>query len=42
MGLQIETAQQAAFEKSLNSLGFGFHEETKNPAYQLFSGGKIN
>ena len=40
MGLQIQTAQQADFHACLNSLGFSYHEETTNPAYQLFSGGK--
>lgn len=42
MGLQIHTEQQADFHACLNSLGFSYHEETNNPAYQLFSGGKIN
>lgn len=42
MGLQIRTEQQADFHACLNSLGFSYHEETNNPAYQLFSGGKIN
>jgi threonine dehydratase len=40
MGLQIEPAQQTDFQACLNALGFGFHEETHNPAYQLFSGGQ--
>jgi threonine dehydratase len=40
MGLQMEAAQQADFHACLNALGFSYHEETNNPAYQLFSGGK--
>ena len=40
MGLQIESAQQVNFHACLNSLGFSYYEETNNPAYQLFSGGK--
>jgi threonine dehydratase len=39
IGLQIETTQKMAFETCLNSLGFSFHEETKNPAYRLFLAG---
>ncbi|MDD5214641.1 MAG: threonine ammonia-lyase, biosynthetic [Methylococcales bacterium] len=42
MGLQIQAEQQADFHACLNSLGFSYHEETNNPAYQLFSGGKTN
>ncbi len=41
MGLQIESAQKTTFEMCLTSLGFDFREETKNPAYRLFSGGKM-
>ncbi len=40
MGLQMETTQQANFHACLNALGFSYHEETHNPAYRLFSGGK--
>lgn len=40
MGLQIQAEQQADFHACLNSLGFSYREETNNPAYQLFSGGK--
>jgi hypothetical protein len=40
MGLQIEPEKQADFQACLKALGFGFHEETNNPAYQLFSGGQ--
>lgn len=40
VGLQIEPAQQADFQACLNALGFGFYEETNNPAYQLFLGGQ--
>lgn len=42
IGLQIETYQQTEFEMCLNLLEFNFHEETNNPAYRLFSGGKKN
>ncbi|MDD2863490.1 MAG: threonine ammonia-lyase, biosynthetic [Methylococcales bacterium] len=42
MGLQIQAEQQADFHACLNSLGFSYHEETNNPAYQLFSGGKTS
>lgn len=40
IGLQIENEQKAAFQACLDSLGFSYQEETENPAYQLFSGGK--
>ncbi len=40
IGLQIEAAQQTDFHACLHALGFGFHEETHNPAYRLFSGGQ--
>jgi threonine dehydratase len=40
MGLQIEPAEQADFHACLNALGFGYYEETNNPAYRLFSGGQ--
>jgi threonine dehydratase len=33
---------QMMFEKCLDDLGFSYKYETNNPAYQLFSGGKIN
>lgn len=42
MGLQIESVQQTDFHVCLKASGFSYHEETDNPAYQLFSGGKIN
>lgn len=40
MGLQIENQQKVDFQTCLDSLGFTYREETENPAYQLFSGGK--
>lgn len=40
MGLQIENEQKAEFQACLDLLGFSYREETENPAYRLFSGGK--
>jgi threonine dehydratase len=40
IGLQMEHEQQKDFHACLNALGFNFHEESDNPAYCLFSGGR--
>jgi threonine dehydratase len=36
MGLQVPKADNQAFAKFLNELGYPFVEETRNPAYRLF------
>jgi len=40
IGVQIEAAQKIALQLCFDALGFGYTEETHNPAYQLFSGGR--
>lgn len=40
MGLQMPKAERRAFRQSLDELGFVYKEETGNPAYQLFIGGR--
>ncbi len=43
IGKQIDSVKKKQeFEKHLKSRGYNFREETNNPAYQLFSGGKSN
>jgi threonine dehydratase len=39
IGLQLPKAEQDVFQQCLDDLGFIYSEETKNPAYRLFSGG---
>jgi hypothetical protein len=36
----MEHEQQKDFHACLNALGFNFYEESDNPAYCLFSGGR--
>jgi hypothetical protein len=36
----MQASQKIAFHACLDSLGLIYKEETKNLAYQLFSGGK--
>ena len=40
LGVQIEKSEQAALQLCFDALGFRYTEETKNPAYQLFTGGQ--
>ena len=40
MGVQIDKGEQQAFQQCLDELDFTYQEETENPAYRLFSGGK--
>ncbi|PPD03893.1 MAG: threonine ammonia-lyase, biosynthetic [Methylobacter sp.] len=40
MGVQMRKAERKAFELCLDGLGFAYHEETQNPAYQMFAGGQ--
>ena len=40
IGLEMQASQKIAFHTCLDSLGLSYKEETKNLAYQLFSGGK--
>jgi len=40
MGLQIPKAEKKSFKEMLGTLGFIYQEETKNPAYKIFAGGK--
>ncbi len=40
MGIQMPKSERKEFEQRLAEVGFEFKEETKNPAYQLFIGGK--
>jgi len=40
IGVQIEASQKIALQLCFDALGFGYTEETHNPAYQLFSGGR--
>lgn len=39
IGLQMPKAEQTAFERCLDKVGFNYQEETDNIAYRLFSGG---
>jgi len=39
MGVQIPRQERKVFKQCLDALGFQYHEETGNPAYQLFAGG---
>ncbi|NOQ16302.1 MAG: threonine ammonia-lyase, biosynthetic, partial [Methyloprofundus sp.] len=39
IGVQIVQSEKAALQLCFDALGFLYTEETKNPAYQLFSGG---
>ncbi|MBA3581590.1 MAG: threonine ammonia-lyase, biosynthetic [Gammaproteobacteria bacterium] len=38
VGLQIPNSERAQLHKSLRALGYDYHEESSNPAYQLFLG----
>ena len=40
MGVQMDKGEQQAFQQCLDELDFTYQEETQNPAYRLFSGGK--
>ncbi len=40
MGIQMPKSERKEFEQRLTEVGFEFQEETNNPAYQLFIGGK--
>lgn len=39
MGLQVPKHQRRAFREFLDTIGYGYAEETENPAYRLFAGG---
>ena len=41
IGVQIAKSEQAALQLCFDALGFLYTEETQNPAYQLFSGGRV-
>ena len=36
VGMQVPTPEKQAFQKFLDNLGYGYVEETRNPAYKLF------
>ena len=38
VGVQLENSQTQKFRAYLKDLGYRYHEETNNPAYQLFAG----
>lgn len=38
VGVQLENSQTQKFRGYLKDLGYRYHEETNNPAYQLFAG----
>lgn len=40
IGVQIAAAEKVALQLCFEALGFRYTEETSNPAYQLFSGGR--
>jgi len=40
LGVQISEGERSAFQLCLDQLGFVYQEETENPAYRLFSGGR--
>jgi len=40
IGLQIAREERRLFRQSLDDLGFSYREESANPAYRLFAGGK--
>ncbi|MGR9071702.1 MAG: threonine ammonia-lyase, biosynthetic [Gammaproteobacteria bacterium] len=40
MGIQLPRTGRVEFKKCLDSLGFDYREETDNPAYRLFAGGR--
>lgn len=42
IGLQMREDERNQFTACLASLGFVYYDETNNPAYRLFSGGKRN
>ena len=37
-GVQVPSGQRAEFRNHLDNLGYGYWDETDNPAYQLFLG----
>ena len=40
MGLQVPKVDRKSFHEFLDALGFPYWEETSNPAYRLFAGGR--
>jgi len=38
IGMQVPAAERPAFERFLAAVGYDYHQETGNPAYQLFLG----
>ena len=40
MGIQVPKAERKAFRAFLDDVGFVHREETQNPAYRLFAGGR--
>ncbi len=40
IGVQIEKKERKAFQKTLEAQGFTYQDETDNPAYRLFVGGR--
>lgn len=39
IGVQMQKTERKIFQECLTAQGFDYHEETANPAYQLFAGG---
>ena len=39
MGIQVPRAERKVFQQFLDTVGFAYREETRNPAYRLFAGG---
>lgn len=40
MGIQVPKAERKSFRAFLDEIGFAYHDETQNPAYRLFAGGR--
>ena len=39
-GIEVPAAERARFERSLDTLGYPYWDETRNPAYRLFLDGR--
>ena len=40
MGIQVPKAERKSFRAFLDEIGFSYYDETQNPAYRLFAGGR--
>jgi threonine dehydratase len=40
MGIQVPKAERKSFRAFLDEIGFAYYDETQNPAYRLFAGGR--